>query len=224
MTDASVQGWFMGQQLGWGRRYLMVRPDHFRIDYVINPYMSTQDQPDPELAMRQWSSLRLAIIDAGGEVEVLEQRPDSPDMVYAMNLGLATAPTEEAPGGRATLSHMRFEPRRKESVTAASWFTGHGFALDRTGGEGVGPHFESGDAFFFGDSLVVGYGPRTEEDALKHLATGWNIRSARSTAPTRWSTHPLSTRPARPSCSASCRTRSCSPTRRRSRSAATPWS
>jgi N-dimethylarginine dimethylaminohydrolase len=166
----------MGQQLGWGRKYLMVRPDHFRIDYVINPYMSTQDQPDPELALRQWSALRLAIIDAGGEVEVLEQRPDSPDMVYAMNLGLATAPTEECEGGRVMLSHMRFEPRRKESVTAANWFTQHGFDLDRTGGEGVGPHFESGDAFVFGDSLVVGYGPRTEEDALKHLAAGWNIR------------------------------------------------
>lgn len=54
----------MGQPLGWGRRYLMVRPDHYRIDYVINPYMSTQDQPDPELALKQWDSLRQAIVDA----------------------------------------------------------------------------------------------------------------------------------------------------------------
>lgn len=53
----------MGQSLGWGRRYLMVRPDHFRIDYVINPYMSTQDQPDPELTRKQWESLRQAIVD-----------------------------------------------------------------------------------------------------------------------------------------------------------------
>jgi N-dimethylarginine dimethylaminohydrolase len=120
--------------------------------------------------MKQWDSLRQAIVDAGGEVEVLEQRPDSPDMVYAMNLGLATG------DGRAMLSHMRFEPRRKESLTAADWFTGHGFELSRTGGEGIGPHFESGDAFLFGDSLVVGYGPRTEADALKHLATEWNLR------------------------------------------------
>ncbi|MDX6264737.1 MAG: hypothetical protein QOH84_6425 [Kribbellaceae bacterium] len=160
----------MGQSLGWGRRYLMVRPDHFRIDYVINPYMSTQDQPDPELALKQWDSLRQAIVDAGGEVEVLAQREDSPDMVYAMNLGFATAQ------GRAMLSHMRFEPRRKESLTAAEWFVGHDFELKRTGGDGVGPHFESGDAFIFGDSLVVGYGPRTEAEALKHLATEWDIR------------------------------------------------
>ncbi len=91
-------------------------------------------------------------------------------MVYAMNLGLAAA------DGRAMLSHMRFEPRRKESLTASDWFTGHGFELGRTGTDGVGPHFESGDAFVFGDSLVVGYGPRTEGEALKHLATEWDIR------------------------------------------------
>jgi N-dimethylarginine dimethylaminohydrolase len=160
----------MGQPLGWGRRYLMVRPDHFRIDYVINPYMSTQDQPDPELALKQWDSLRQAIIDAGGEVEVLEQREDSPDMVYAMNLGFATAQ------GKAMLSHMRFEPRRKESLTAAEWFMEHDFELKRPGSDGVGPHFESGDAFVFGDSLVIGYGPRTEEGALEHIASEWNVR------------------------------------------------
>jgi N-dimethylarginine dimethylaminohydrolase len=148
----------------------MVRPDHFRIDYVINPYMSTDDQPDPEPTLRQWESLRQAIIDAGGEVQVLAQRPDSPDMVYAMNLGLVALPH------RVALSHLRFEPRRKESLTAAEWFIGHGFDLSRTGGDGIGPHFESGDAFPFGDSLVVGYGPRTEADALKHLATQWDVR------------------------------------------------
>lgn len=160
----------MAQPLGWGRRYLMVRPEHFRIDYEINPYMSTKDQPDPVLAMRQWESLRQAIVDAGGEVAVLDQRPDSPDMVYAMNLGLATRDR------RAALSHMRFDARRRESVTAAGWFRADGFDLIRTGSDGVGPHFESGDAFAFGDALVVGYGPRTEADALKCIATEWGIR------------------------------------------------
>lgn len=164
----------MGQSLGWGRRQLMVRPDHFRVEYVINPYMSTRDQPDPERAQEQWESLRQAILAAGGVVEVLAPRPDSPDMVYAMNLGLVARSAGSGP--RAMVSHMRFEPRRRESATAADWFSRHGFEPGRIGGDGVGPHFESGDAFPFGDSLVVGYGPRTEADALKHLATEWNVR------------------------------------------------
>jgi N-dimethylarginine dimethylaminohydrolase len=160
----------MGQSLRWGRTYLMVRPEHFRVEYVINPYMSVTDQPDPDRTMRQWEALRDAIIAAGGAVQVLDQRPDSPDMVYAMNLGLADR------RGRVMLSHMRFAPRRREALDSAPWFSAHGFEIARTGADGVGPHFESGDAFVFGDSLVVGYGPRTDADALKHIATEWDVR------------------------------------------------
>src|SRR5215217_4807541 len=150
----------MGQPLGWGRRYLMVRPDHFRIDYVINPYMSTQDQPDPATTLRQWETLRQAIIDAGGLVDVLAQRPDAPDMVYAMNLGL---PLVDAAGGRAVLSHMRYPQRRMETVTAAAWFAERGYSLHTIGSDGVGAHFEAGDAFAWRGELVVGFGPRTEK-------------------------------------------------------------
>src|SRR5690348_17228975 len=77
-----------GQALSWGRRYVMVRPDHFRIDYAINPYMDLADQPDPRRAMAQWVELVSTIERLGGTVEILPQRPDAPDMVYAMNLGL----------------------------------------------------------------------------------------------------------------------------------------
>jgi len=160
----------VGQSLRWGHTYLMVRPEHFRVEYVINPYMSVTDQPDPDRTMRQWEALRDAIIAAGGAVEVVDQRPDSPDMVYAMNLGLADR------RGRVMLSHMRFAPRRREALSSAPWFSGHGFEIARTGSDGIGPHFESGDAFVFGDSLVVGYGPRTDADALKHIATEWDVR------------------------------------------------
>ena len=78
----------MGQQLDWGRRYLMVEPNHFRVDYAINPYMDVHDQPDHVRTSEQWLGLVEAIEAAGGQVEVLDQRPDAPDMVYAMNLGL----------------------------------------------------------------------------------------------------------------------------------------
>ena len=44
-------------ELSWGRRYVMVRPDHFRVDYAINPYMDLADQPDPRRAMAQWVDL-----------------------------------------------------------------------------------------------------------------------------------------------------------------------
>jgi N-dimethylarginine dimethylaminohydrolase len=163
----------MGQQLQWGRRYLMVQPDHFRVDYAINPYMDLADQPDPVRAREQWLALVDAIRAAGAQVEVLPQRPDAPDMVYAMNLGLVVNQPE---GERVVMSHMRYAERRTETGSAQPWFADHGFATSYVGRDGVGAHFEAGDAFAFGDALVAGYGPRTEELGLKHLATELDAR------------------------------------------------
>lgn len=163
----------MGHTLQWGHRYLMVEPNHFRVDYAINPYMDVHHQPDHVRAREQWLGLVHAIEAAGAAVEVLEQRPDSPDMVYAMNLGLVVNTPERQ---RVMLSHMRYAERRMETLTAAPWFEEAGFATQYVGRDGVGAHFEAGDAFAWGDSLVVGYGPRTEHLGLKYLAVGLDIR------------------------------------------------
>lgn len=168
--------------LGWGRRYVMVRPDHFRVDYAINPYMDPAVQPDPQHAMAQWVDLVATIERVGGTVEVVPQRPDAPDMVYAMNLGLGVV----RPGGaHVVLSHMRHAERRMETLSAQPWFEGTGRTTSYVGREGVGAHLEAGDVFAWGDGLVAGFGPRTEELALKHLATelGVRVRGVRITHP-----------------------------------------
>jgi N-dimethylarginine dimethylaminohydrolase len=174
-----------GPGLAWGRRYAMVTPTHFRVDYSINPFMHLDDQPDPVRAMRQWRDLIEAIRAAGGTLSVLDQRPDAPDMVYAMNLGLAVqAPT----GPRMVMSHMRYAQRRMETATAQGFFAGReggGFATTYVGSDGLGPHFEAGDAFAFAGELWVGFGPRTEEAALPVLAEqlGITVRGFRITHP-----------------------------------------
>ncbi|MGH3470427.1 MAG: dimethylarginine dimethylaminohydrolase family protein [Nocardioidaceae bacterium] len=168
--------------LAWGRHYAMVRPDHFRVDYAINPYMSPARQPDLRRAATQWGHLVDVVESCGARVDVLEQRPDSPDMVFAMNLGLALSD-----GGRAriAMSHMRYPQRRQETGSAAAWFDQAGFAPVYIGRDGIGPHLEAGDALPFAGSVVVGHGPRTEDLALKHLATefGIAVRGVRLTHP-----------------------------------------
>lgn len=173
--------------LSWGRRYVAVEPTHFRVEYVINPFMDPADQPDPDLALAQWRELVATIERLGGTVDVLPQRPDAPDMVYAMNLGLGLE-REDAAGRvdrHVVLSHMRYAERRMETLSAQPWFAARGFGTSYVGRDGVGAHLEAGDAFAFGDALVVGYGPRTEELALKHLATdlGVRVRGLRITHP-----------------------------------------
>jgi len=163
----------MGQPLQWGHRYLMVEPNHFRVDYAINPYMDVHDQPDHVRTREQWLALVEALEAAGAQVEVLDQRPDAPDMVYAMNLGLTLGTSQR---DRVMLSHMRYAERRMETPTAARWFETAGFATSYVGRDGVGAHFEAGDAFAWRDALVVGYGPRTEHLGLKHLAVDLDVR------------------------------------------------
>jgi N-dimethylarginine dimethylaminohydrolase len=176
-------------ELSWGRRYVVVRPDHFRVDYQINPFMDLAQQPDPTLTRAQWDGLVAAMRAAGGEVEVLEQRADAPDMVYAMNLGFVVEPAEgrfvTSSAGHVVLSHMRYAQRRMETASAATWFAGRGFTTSYAGRDGVGAHLEAGDAFAWREELVVGYGPRTDELGLKVLATdlGVRVRGLRITHP-----------------------------------------
>ena len=160
-------------QLNWGRHYVMVEPTHFRVEYAINPFMDPAVQPDPSRALDQWHGLVATLRELGARVDVIEQRPDAPDMVYAMNLGLGLV----GPAGpHLVLSHMRYPQRRMETPTADTWFETRGWSTSYVGRDGVGAHLEAGDAFAFGGDLVVGFGPRTEELALKHLAADLGVR------------------------------------------------
>ncbi len=161
-------------ELAWGHHYVAVEPTHFRVDYVINPFMDPAVQPDPARAWVEWHTMIDTLRSLGARVDVLAQRRDAPDMVYAMNLGLGLVRADGRP--HVVLSHMRYPERRMETRSAQPWFAEHGYTTSYVGRDGVGAHLEAGDAFAFGDALVVGYGPRTEELALKHLATDLGIR------------------------------------------------
>ena len=201
----------------WGRRYAdgASRTTSGSTTRSTRTWTS-HDQPDPVLAREQWLALVEAIRAAGGAVEVLAQRPDAPDMVYAMNLGLASCSRTGGPSTwccrTCATPSAGWRPRRPRR-----WFAEHGFATSYVGRDGVGAHLEAGDVFAFGDALVAGYGPRTEELALKHLATDagragpWPADHAPGDVPPRpgvlparraaapWSARPPSTtRPRRP--------------------------
>lgn len=164
----------MTNELAWGRHYLMVPPEHFRVEYAINPFMSTAVQPDRARARAEHDAVIAALRAAGATVETIAQLPDAPDMVYAMNLGFFY---ESPAGPGVVLSHMRFPERRAETVETDEWARRHGFARSRIGSDGVGAHFEAGDAFAWRGELLVGHGMRTEELAVKHLATELGVRA-----------------------------------------------
>ncbi|GAA1589476.1 N-dimethylarginine dimethylaminohydrolase [Actinoplanes couchii] len=63
----------------------MCPPQHFTVEYAINPWMDTTAAVDAELAVRQWESLRTTLTGLGHVVHVLDPVPGLPDMVYSAN-------------------------------------------------------------------------------------------------------------------------------------------
>jgi N-dimethylarginine dimethylaminohydrolase len=156
--------------LPWGRRYLMCRPEHFRVDYAINPWMDVDSPVDPDRALAQWDALVATLESAGAEVERITQLPGNPDMVYAMNYGLID-------GDHVALTNFRYDERRAEAEAAEWWFGEAGLRTTRVGDAGVGA-FEAGDAFLYGDSLVVAAGPRTDLATHAVLSRELGVRVA----------------------------------------------
>ncbi|NJC82111.1 amidinotransferase [Planosporangium mesophilum] len=63
----------------------MCPPEHFAVEYAINPWMDTSAPVDVELALKQWQLLRETLVRLGHAVHVLPAEVGLPDMVYAAN-------------------------------------------------------------------------------------------------------------------------------------------
>jgi N-dimethylarginine dimethylaminohydrolase len=156
--------------LSWGRRYLMCRPEHFRVDYAINPWMDVDSPVDPERALAQWDTLERTLVAAGAAVERIAQLPEAPDMVYAMNYGLVD-------GDHVALTRFRHAERAVEADAAEWWFGEAGIRTSRVADADAGA-FEAGDAFLVGDALLVADGPRTDRATHDILSRTLGVRVA----------------------------------------------
>jgi N-dimethylarginine dimethylaminohydrolase len=67
----------------------MCPPEHFTVEYAINPWMDTTVTVDAALARKQWQSLHDTLVDLGHRVHVLDAQPGLPDMVFAANGGFS---------------------------------------------------------------------------------------------------------------------------------------
>ncbi len=70
--------------------FLMCKPEHFEVSYVINPWMAgNQGRVNTQLAAAQWQQLH-DIIAARAEIQLIAPVPGLPDMVFTANGGLIT--------------------------------------------------------------------------------------------------------------------------------------
>jgi N-dimethylarginine dimethylaminohydrolase len=142
-------------------RILMCPPDHYGIEYEINPWMNRSLGAVRVLAFTQWQALRDTLASLGVRIETMAPQPNLPDLVFTANAGLVFH-------DRFLSSRFKHEVRAKESPFFDAWFQQHGFRVEHLP-EG---HFHegAGDALFCGDSLFAGY--RTRSDAASHQWVG----------------------------------------------------
>jgi len=142
-------------------RILMCPPDHYGIEYEINPWMNRSLGAVRALAFRQWQELHDVLDSLGVRVETMTPRPGLPDLVFTANAGLVVRQTFLS-------SRFRHDVRAKESPYFDDWFREHGFVVEHLP-DGMF-HEGAGDALFCGDSLFAGY--RTRSDASAHQWVG----------------------------------------------------
>ena len=149
-------------------RILMCPPDHFSVEYVINPWMAgNEGAMNPDLAHRQWTNLRDTLAEHA-DIVLIEPQPDLPDMVFTANAGVVY-------GNKAIASHFMPHERRPEEAHFKKWFRENSFRLldldEKIGFEGAGDCLLDRG----GPWLWTGYGFRTEIEAHREIRDFFDV-------------------------------------------------
>ena len=145
-------------------RILMCPPDHYGIEYEINPWMNRSLGAVRQLAFSQWTALRDTLQSLGVTIELMEPRPGLPDLVFTANAGLVFH-------NQFLSARFKHEVRAKESPFFDAWFASYGFEVIHLPEQAY--HEGAGDALFCGETLFAGY--RTRSDAQSHHWVGQKL-------------------------------------------------
>ncbi len=143
------------------RRLLLCPPDHYSIQYEINPWMSKSRAADTPLVKAQWKGLFDTLSKLDTQVETITPAETLPDMVFTANAGLTV-------GKKFIPSNFRHEERAGEAPLFAAWMEERGYEIIWLPSD---LYFEGeGDALFGGDALFCGYKFRTDINSHRAIA------------------------------------------------------
>ncbi|MEW6755838.1 MAG: TIGR00300 family protein [Candidatus Latescibacterota bacterium] len=143
--------------------FLVCPPDHFGVEYVINPWMEGNvHRASQGRAAEQWRRFHETLRQVAG-VEVIPPQPGVPDLVFTANAGLLLE-------RQAVLGHFLCRERRPEEPLFRQWLEAQGYAVRELPADL--PFEGEGDALFDGarGCLWAGYGLRTELEVHPLLA------------------------------------------------------
>jgi lysine-ketoglutarate reductase/saccharopine dehydrogenase-like protein (TIGR00300 family) len=149
-------------------RFLMCAPDHYDVDYVINPWMEGNiHKSSRDRAVEQWQKL-YHVLKEHAIVDLVTPQKGWPDMVFSANAGLVL-------GDNVVLSRFLHKERQGEEPFFEAWFEEHGYTVYKLPKDL--PFEGAGDALLDreGRWLWAGYGFRSELDSHPYLAKWLDI-------------------------------------------------
>lgn len=149
-------------------RFLMCPPNHYDVDYVINPWMEGNiHKSSRDRAVEQWHQLHHILKDRS-LVDLVDPQPGWPDMVFTANAGLVLGKT-------VVLSRFLHKERQGEEPHFKKWFEDQGYTVYELPKDL--PFEGAGDALLDreGRWLWTGYGFRSELDSHSYLAKWLDI-------------------------------------------------
>ena len=149
-------------------RFLMCPPDHYDVDYVINPWMEGNiHKSSRDRAVEQWQKLHYVLKDHA-IVDLVKPAQGWPDMVFTANAGLVL-------GQNVVLSRFYHKERQGEEPYFKQWFEEQGFTVHELPKDL--PFEGAGDALLDreGRWLWAGYGFRSELDSHPYIAKWLDI-------------------------------------------------
>lgn len=146
---------------------LMCPPEHYGIEYEINPWMSRRRPADRDSAQRQWEALRALLEKAGATIHLIDPVRGLPDLVFTANAALVYQK-------RIILARFRHEVRQREAPVNEAWFHAHGFPTESLPENAF--HEGAGDGLFCGDTLYCGYRFRSDARGCQRLGAMLGVR------------------------------------------------
>ncbi len=143
------------------KRILLCPPDHYDIEYEINPWMHVENKVDQRASHESYNLLKNLYTTLGVEIYEIPQGVGLPDMVYTANFGFVK-------DEKFVAASFKFPQRRAESLLAST-FLKQKFGYETVSlpegifYEGQGDLLSDGNRFFFG------WGKRSDREAKPYL-------------------------------------------------------
>lgn len=137
----------------------MSPPDHFSIQYSINPWMNLDNPVDHQQAKSQWTKLRKTYLELGLKVLEIPPTLDFPDLVFTTDHGVWIQDT-------FYLSNFRYPERQGEQKIITPWYQRYSIKTQTI------PsicYMEGGDVVVHNNHIYLGYGYRTSLDTSDYL-------------------------------------------------------